>query len=264
MIDPRERFAAAADAYHRCRPSYPPALLDWILATTGLQPGVAAADVGCGTGISTRLLAERGLDVVGIDPSEEMLDQARRAGGARYQRGEAAATGLPDARFDLVTAGQAFHWFDLRQALLEFSRILRPRGWCAAFWNVRHLAGAFMQDYDLLLRAHSTEYEVLAKPAATSEAIRSAPEVADLREAEFANEQRLDAPGLLGRAYSSSYVIHGVQDRAGFDAALARLFDRHQRDGTLEFRYRTVALAWRIRRELIPPRGPSAPGSGRS
>lgn len=264
MIDPRDRFAAAADAYQRHRPSYPPALLDWILAVSGLKPGAAAADVGCGTGISTRLLAERGLDVVGIDPSEQMLDRARRAGGARYQRGEAAATGLPDASCDLVSAGQAFHWFDLRQALLEFSRILRPDGCCAAFWNVRHLAGAFIEEYDLLLRTYSTEYEVLAKPAATSEAIRNAPEVADLREAEFGNEQRLDGSGLLGRAYSSSYVIHGVADRAAFDAALARLFDRHQRGGTVEFRYRTVALAWRLRRELIPPRGSSALGSVRS
>src|SRR5262249_52375699 len=96
VIDSRDRFDAAADAYHRCRPSYPAALFDWLLATTGLGPGAAVADVGCGTGISTRLLAGRGLDVVGIDPSEPMLDRAREAGCARYQRGEAAATGLPD------------------------------------------------------------------------------------------------------------------------------------------------------------------------
>jgi SAM-dependent methyltransferase len=263
VIDSRDRFDAAADAYHRCRPSYPAALFDWLLATTGLGPGAAVADVGCGTGISTRLLAERGLDVVGVDPSEPMLDRARQAGGARYQRGEAAATGLPDGAFDLVSVGQAFHWFDLPAALREFARILRPRGWCAAFWNVRHLAGPFMEEYDRLLRTHSAEYEVLAKPAATSEAIRSAPGVVDLREEEFGNGQRLDGPGLLGRANSSSYVIHGVRDRAAFDEELLRLFGRHQRDGAVEFRYRTVALAWRIRSELIPPRGPSAPGSAR-
>ena len=121
-----------------------------------------------------------------------------------------------------------------------------------------------MEEYDRLLRAHSSEYDVLAKPAATSQAIKSAREVVDLREAEFAHEQRLDGDGLRGRAYSSSYVIHGVADRAGFDRALAELFERRQQGGAVAFRYRTLAFAWRIRGELIPSRGSSAPGSGRS
>jgi len=38
MIDPRERFTAAADLYHRYRPSYPDALLDWLEQATGARP----------------------------------------------------------------------------------------------------------------------------------------------------------------------------------------------------------------------------------
>ena len=162
MIDSRERFSAAADLYHRYRPSYPDALVDWIERTAGLLPPARVADVGCGTGISTRLIAARGFDVTGIDPNEAMLAHARAAGGARYRRGTATETGLGDRSVDLVTVAQAFHWFDVPAALAEFRRILAGPGWCAAFWNLR-AAAPFMDDYDRLLRAQSSQYEVLRR-----------------------------------------------------------------------------------------------------
>src|SRR5262245_8336889 len=113
-IDPRERFSGNAAGYAQYRPSYPPAIVDGILAAAGVSPGDPVADVGCGTGIFTRLLAERATVVTGIDPNEPMLAEARAAGGsATYVRGEAEATGLPDQSVALVTVAQAFHWFDV-------------------------------------------------------------------------------------------------------------------------------------------------------
>ena len=246
MIDPRDRFSDAADLYHRYRPSYPGALLDWIEGTTGLRPPARIADVGCGTGISTRLFVERGFDVVGIDPNEPMLAYARAGGGARYLKGTATETGLPAASVDLVAVAQAFHWFAVPETLAEFRRILAAPGWCAVFWNLR-AESPFMADYDRLLRTHSTEYEVLLKPEPTLQAIVQAESVAALSEAAFANRQLLDREGLLGRAHSSSYVIHGVADPEAFDRALDDLFDRHQRDGQVELPYRTVAACFRLR-----------------
>ena len=246
MIDPRDRFSAAADLYHRYRPSYPEALLGWIERTTGLPPPARVADVGCGTGISSRPLAERGYAVTGVDPNEAMLAHARAAGGADYRLGSATDTGLPGGSFDLVTVAQAFHWFDVPAALAEFRRILAAPGWCAVFWNLRR-PSPFMDDYDRLLRAHSTEYEVRLKPEPTMQAILQADGVRDVREGEFANRQLLDREGLHGRAHSSSYVIHGVADPAAFDRALGELFDRHQSGGTVEFPYRTVAACCRLR-----------------
>jgi SAM-dependent methyltransferase len=246
VIDPRDRFSAAADLYHRYRPSYPEALLAWIEQTVGLRPRGRVADVGCGTGISTRLMAARGFDVIGVDPNEPMLAHARSEGAARYAQGTATETGLPDGSVDLVTVAQAFHWFDVPAALAEFRRILTPPGWCAAFWNLRK-PSPFMDDYDRLLRAQSSEYEVLLKPETTLQAILRAEAVLEARQAEFPNRQLLDRDGLFGRAYSSSYVIHGVADPAAFDRSLGEVFDRHQSGGNVEFLYRTVAACVRLR-----------------
>jgi SAM-dependent methyltransferase len=263
LIAPEQRFSAAADLYHRHRPSYPGVLVDWILEETGTRPPALVADVGCGTGISTRLLAERGLEVIGIDPNEEMLVRARERGGARYLRGRAVATGLETASVRLVTVAQAFHWFDTEAAIREFRRILGPAGWCVAFWNVRDAAPGLMSEYDSLLRTWSREYGLLESHESTLARLARSPEVADPRRAEFAFAERLDRRAFFGRVSSSSYVLHGVDDRVGFEAALEDLFCRHESEGRLELRYRAVALCFRPRTGPTRSRAPSVRGPGR-
>lgn len=246
MLDSRRRFDATAERYHRHRPSYPGGLIDWIVTVSGQTPPNRVADVGCGTGIATRLFAERGFHTVGIDPSEEMLAFARRTGGlARYVRAEAAATGLAAGSMGLVVAAQAFHWFEVGPTFEEFRRILRPDGWCAAFWNLRART-PFMDAYDRLLWTHSSEYEILVQQDARAAAVCGTAGVVDCLEAEFANRQVLDLEGLFGRAYSHSCVRHGVTDVPTFERELAELFERHQRDDTIEFSYRSVASCWRL------------------
>lgn len=245
MPDPRERFTETVDNYEKYRPSYPSELIDWIVATTGLRPRARILDIGCGTGISTRLFAARDFDVIGVDPNESMLARATAAGGA-YRKGESAATGLEDRSVDLVVGGQAFHWFDLPAAFREFRRILKPGGGCAAFWNVRSVGEPFQDEYEAILRRHSSDYANVGAHDDAVGRIRASAEIRDARESAFPNRQSLDFDALLGRAWSSSYVVHGVKDRAAFEADLKSAFERHQARGRVDFVYRTEVIAWRL------------------
>lgn len=244
-IDPRQRFSGLAATYQKSRPSYPDALLDWLFALFAPGAPRTAIDVGCGTGIATRLLTARGLDVVGVDPNEDMLGQARALGGPRYVRGDAEATGLPAASADLVTAAQSFHWFDEARSFAEFARIVRPGGWCAAFWNER-VASPLNDEYDALLRTYSEEYVCLERMQHTAEFAGPA-DALDRRHAVFPNAQRLDRDGFVGRASSSSYVQHGTSHRDELLREVASLFDRHEKDGEAEIVYECRVTAWRPR-----------------
>jgi len=221
-IDSRERFSDAADLYDKHRPGYPQELLDWVVTACRLGPSGVVADVGCGTGISTRLFAARGFDVTGLDPNEAMLARARAQGGARYERGEAASTGLASRSVDVVCVAQAFHWFDIDGALQEFMRILKPGGHCAVLWNVRSQETEFMAEYDRLLRTYSREYSLLENPEKTLARLLASPRIRDSTSAVFPHLQRFDREGFWGRVFSSSYVIHGVLDRTRFEQELAQ------------------------------------------
>ncbi|HET6818510.1 MAG TPA: class I SAM-dependent methyltransferase [Mycobacteriales bacterium] len=121
-------FGSAADAYAVGRPSYPAAAIDWIL------PGQArrVLDLAAGTGRLTERLVERGLDVIAVEPSDEM--RAHIPPAASAMAGTAEEIPLDDASVDCVVVGQAFHWFDGPRAMSEISRVLRPGGTVGLLW----------------------------------------------------------------------------------------------------------------------------------
>jgi SAM-dependent methyltransferase len=237
-------------------------MIEWIVKESGLSSGGRVLDVGCGTGIATRLFAERGMVVLGIDPNETMLEKARLSGLGRFARGEATATGAPDAAFDLVTVGQAFHWFETEPTLREFRRVLKPDGSCAVFWNVR-ASTPFLDAYDALLRKESTEYSGVRKPGEARASLGASTLVRERVEGVFPNSQLFDREGLLGRARSSSYVAHGVRDMDAFDRALGALFEAHQTGGRVEFAYEAKALVFKLQPVSATTRTPPQEGSGR-
>jgi ubiquinone/menaquinone biosynthesis C-methylase UbiE len=244
MKDAKERFSETAENYDRYRPSYPSTLIDWVLEPFGAAR-IAIADIGCGTGISSRLFAKRGMNVFGVDPNEAMLAFARAHGGAEYTLGDSTRTGLADRSVDLVIAAQAFHWFAIDPTLDELARILRPNGWCAAFWNTR-AQSPFLDAYERLLLDHSASYERISKGPETVAELEANGRLRSIRKADFANNQLLDRDAYRGRVYSSSYVVHEVADKERFDREMMRVFDEHQQGGFVDFVYRTVAIMWQL------------------
>jgi SAM-dependent methyltransferase len=130
-------FNAAADQYAASRPSYPPALFDFIEQFTSRPlSGARVVDVGAGTGIATALLRERGADVIGVEPGEAMAAQFHAAlPGVPIVRGDGNALPLADASHDLITYAQSWQWTDTTRSVPEALRVLVPGGALAIWWN---------------------------------------------------------------------------------------------------------------------------------
>ena len=122
-------------AYRTYRPQYPPSLYDFIISHGGEDSARAlAVDVGAGTGQATLDLASRFTNVIGIDPSPELLASAFTASNIDYRVGSADDTGIEDNSVDLVTAAAALHWFNIPRFFKEAHRIIKPRTGVVACW----------------------------------------------------------------------------------------------------------------------------------
>ena len=125
-------FELEAERYDRCRPRYPDVVIDRLL---GPEPsGLEVLDVGCGTGIAARSMAERGARVLGVELAPGMAEIARRHGIAV----EIAAFEDWDAAgrtFDLVTSAQAWHWLDMPTGTAKAASLLRPNGNLGLIWS---------------------------------------------------------------------------------------------------------------------------------
>lgn len=125
-------FDQEAERYDRCRPTYPQAAIDELL---GPEPaGLEVLDVGCGTGIASRAMAEQGAHVLGVEVAPRMAEIARSSGieveVAAFEDWDA------DGRtFDRVTSAQAWHWLDLPVSTAKAASLLRPGGSLCLMWS---------------------------------------------------------------------------------------------------------------------------------
>jgi SAM-dependent methyltransferase len=244
-LNPTGRFTGLADVYAGSRPSYPAEAIDSILARGRLGPLSLLVDVGCGTGISARLFAERGVPVIGIEPNEDMRRRAIAhatppgASAPTYCEGRAEVTGLSAGVADVVLAAQAFHWFEADAALREFHRILKPDGWVALLWNERDEADPFTSAYGDVIRSAPGAAALEGTRARAGEPLLTHPLFQDGERLSFTNGQVLDEQGLLGRACSASYAPREPAAAAAFETALREVFGRYQQEGRVVVRYVT-------------------------
>ncbi len=237
-----ERFTGRGGAYAAGRPTYPDAAIDALLATLGPPRDIVVADLGAGTGISSRALAERGAHVVAIEPNASMREAAQAHPGVEWVDGTAEATGLAEASVDLACAFQAFHWFDHPKALSEIVRIVRPGGRAAVVYNERDENDAFTAAYGDLVRAYRTDEterrrEHGLEVFAAFEAWHGGP-----KRFEFRNVHRLDREGVRTRARSTSYLPQSGPESDTLYAALDELFDRFASDARVDMALRTIVV----------------------
>jgi len=214
----RSRFDAVARQYDAGRPGYPDALFDAIEEMSGsFLAGAVLADVGAGTGISTRGLIERGARVVAVDHGAAMLATLRRrTPDASVVLADANQLPFATGSLDLVTFAQSWHWVDLERAPAEVLRVLRPGGALAVWWNVPDERGEqWLAEHRARLRV-AGQHVVGAHFATAWRSIPLAFENLDVETAHIAWDRTVSIDVILDEVRSKSYI-----EELGSDGAAA-------------------------------------------
>jgi ubiquinone/menaquinone biosynthesis C-methylase UbiE len=241
-MDSKERFSNRVDNYVKYRPAYPADAVSYLFRVVGFNECSIIADVGAGTGIFTRQLAERVTKIYAVEPNGNMRDAAQKAQASckNICSIDAAAehTTLPNDSVDFITAAQSFHWFDRSLCKSEFGRILKSGGKTVLLWN----SDLFGADYEEIQTAYSKDYQKLSRKCLTDTDYNAF--FADgFTRAFFKNAQVFDRKGFYGRILSSSYSpLEDDPNHEPFMTALEEYFKRHADNGKIVLNYQTEVI----------------------
>jgi SAM-dependent methyltransferase len=243
----RFTFNAVASLYDACRPGYPAALFDALFTRARCSRGARALEIGCGTGQATRVLADRGLCVLALEPGEQLAALAQQNLSAfpdvEVQSETFEQASLDTASFDLVIAAQSFHWIAPEVSFSKSWRVLRPGGALAIIGNAVSLnrPPAF-RDIDT---AYATHAPTIVGPPVTRWYAADGPLEGLMREAEgfrppqverFPWTERYSAHRYcdLLRTHSDHQLLKAEQ-REGLLAAVSEIIE--SQGGGIEIEY---------------------------
>lgn len=240
-----ESFTGRAAAYAAGRPSYAPRLFKWLEKELGSLKGLSVADIGSGTGIFSRQLLQQGCQVFAVEPNHEMRAIAEQDLSRHYNftslKGSDAATGLANQSVSLVSAAQAFHWFNPAAFRQECQRILKPGGSVLLVWNWKVHSSLVQKTYNTVLRQYCPGYKGSSGGGISEDQIinffSSNPQFK-----QFKNDLRYNLEQFLTAVASASYALK--PDHPGYTAfinSLMEVFKQHQRKGILTIPNKTVA-----------------------
>ena len=221
-----EKFSGRAELYALSRPSYAQGAIGLI---GGMVPrGGAVADIGAGTGIFTRQLLSAGYRVYAVEPNADMRAMLSDC-GAEVICAPAEATGLPENSVDLVTAAQAFHWFDREKFRAECRRILCTGGKVLLLWNSEDSSSPLKCELNELTRRYNEKFEVRPEFHETVSDFFS-----EYTGYTFPNDLEFDREYFIANRLSRSHAPRRGEDNyEPFRAALSGLFDRYSHDGII-------------------------------
>ncbi|MDR1409744.1 MAG: class I SAM-dependent methyltransferase [Oscillospiraceae bacterium] len=249
-LDSKERFSDRVKNYVLFRPSYPADAIDCLVNYCALTPTSVIADIGSGTGKLAELILSRGFTVHAVEPNANMRNAAEKSllpfSGFYSVPASAEATSLPAQSIDLITAAQAFHWFDRTACKREWQRILKPGGHVALIWNRRQKSPGFMAEYEEVIHLWCAELPNVTHNKITDAVFK---EIFDggYTLHTFPWQQTFNFAALWGRAQSSSYSpLPGHPYHEPLKNALQKLFTQYQKDGFVPFEYQTQLVLGKL------------------
>ena len=232
-----EKFTGKADVYDKYRPTYPAEIIDWLYEKTHAE---TVADIGAGTGIFTKCLSAKPWSITAVEPNADMLEKLRRnISGIEIINAPAENTGIAPASVDLVTAAQAFHWFNKEKFKAECQRIFTSKGRLAVIWNTRTETDMQKERNEIFLRTAGQYDSVNGNANADG---KFAPEkyFTEFEQVSFLQSMKMDMEQYVGCEMSRSYSpkkgtpLYDVQ----LDE-LTRLFGKYNQGGIVDVPYIT-------------------------
>ena len=241
-MDTTQRFSTRADNYARYRWDYVEAAIEAVCTIVQLKPEASVADIGSGTGILTRHFVERARRVYAVEPNAAMRRWAIQAltGYPSFVaiEGRAEAIPLPNHDVELITVGQAIHWFLAPAARSEFVRILKPDGWLAVFGN--HSTDPAYNQWMGELRSERYGWDTSDANKSPGQQASTYFDTEDFLKLEFPGLVRLSWESFFGALCSHSHAPEESQPLfLDFQAKALEIFDRLSRSGMLTVAYAT-------------------------
>lgn len=239
MLDPKKRFSSRVENYIKYRPNYPSEIVKYLKELDILKNNSVIADIGSGTGILSEIFLKNGNYVYGIEPNADMRWAAEKL-LEKYSNfitvdGSAEDTKLKAKVIDIITVGQAFHWFDIKQAKREFKRILKQNGYVVLIWNNRKKSGTgFSTEYEKFILKYGKDYKFTRKDE------KNVAKFFKYKKQVFYNYQDFDFEGLRGRLLSVSYIpLEDSPEYENMIKELESIFDKYHKDGIIRLEYDT-------------------------
>lgn len=225
------KFSGKADLYERFRPSYPKELIDFLYENTENK---TVADIGAGTGKFTRCLLKKPWKITAVEPNADMRERLEKIGGITVVNASAEDTGLSGHTFGLVTAAQAFHWFDEDKFRYECKRILTKNGRLAIVWNSFVNEGLALAQRELCKRLCPEFKNGKTGKRSSEEGDRflCSEYFSELEVAEYKSERIFDRESFIGESLSRSYAPKvGQPNYERFVEELNKVFSEFESGG---------------------------------
>lgn len=243
-----ERFTGKADIYDKFRPSYPDALIDFLYENARCD---TVADIGAGTGKFTRCLLKKPWNVIAVEPNADMREKLSEIEGISVVDAPAEETTLESHSVGLVTAAQAFHWFDENLFKAECKRILATDGQLAVIFNERVLDSCEISRLrnEICMRYCGAFHSghVGKRSSEEGDAFLRSEYFAEVLYFSADNDLVMDEQTFIGDTLSRSYAIG--EDNADYERFIGELteaFAKHEKGGAVTVKTKAVCYLGRF------------------